>query len=280
VNFAGVPVGNADLACLDNLLALRKLDLRGTKITDDGLASLAKQQKLETLDISSTRITNAGLLHVGKLRNLRSLSVRYLATTYPRHHPESSNPFDSTLEISAEGVKAPQLLVPPPPWSLPGVVDDSNQQLGIGDAGLEHLSQLNRLESLDLEETDVTSEGISQLSGLSQLTYLCVRGTDVSEAAITDLKHALPQLKVQQGLSAGMRPDALSRSIFFSLAEGANKSIVRALCGEPKTTQASGDSEYWYYRGASYDPETGTPDQSVEVVFKSGIVTGVNFKPR
>ena len=42
VNLAGAAVHNSDLVCLDNLVAIEKLNLSSTKITDEGLASLAR----------------------------------------------------------------------------------------------------------------------------------------------------------------------------------------------------------------------------------------------
>ena len=40
VNLAGAAVHNSDLVCLDNLVAIEKLNLSSTEITDEGLASL------------------------------------------------------------------------------------------------------------------------------------------------------------------------------------------------------------------------------------------------
>ena len=42
VNLAGAAVHNSDLVCLDNLVAIEKLNLSSTKFTDEGLASLAR----------------------------------------------------------------------------------------------------------------------------------------------------------------------------------------------------------------------------------------------
>ena len=58
--------------------SLRRLDLFGLPITDQGLAPLAKLTRLERLDLDATKITDAGLRHLEGMRELRHL--RFLGT--------------------------------------------------------------------------------------------------------------------------------------------------------------------------------------------------------
>ncbi len=53
--------------------SLESLDLRGTRISDDGLGHLAGLKKLETLDLVETGITDAGLVHLEGLSSLKKL---------------------------------------------------------------------------------------------------------------------------------------------------------------------------------------------------------------
>jgi hypothetical protein len=53
--------------------ALDIVYMRGTKVTDAGLAHLAALQELRQLDLSETNVTDAGLTHLANLRQLRWL---------------------------------------------------------------------------------------------------------------------------------------------------------------------------------------------------------------
>ena len=57
---------------------LRRLDLRGTSVADDGVKALAGLAKLEVLSLYGTGVTDAGLEPLGGLKGLRKL---YLADT-------------------------------------------------------------------------------------------------------------------------------------------------------------------------------------------------------
>jgi Leucine-rich repeat (LRR) protein len=68
----------------------------------------------------------------------------------------------------------------------------------VTDAGLQHLTQLSKLESLFLDNTQITDVGIEKLAALPNLEHLSLRGTAVTDSGVTDLKLALPALKVQR----------------------------------------------------------------------------------
>jgi internalin A len=56
---------------------LTDLDLRGTKVTDEGLKSLAALTKLQTLHLNDlTGVTDKGLGHLGGLKALTRLDLR------------------------------------------------------------------------------------------------------------------------------------------------------------------------------------------------------------
>ena len=71
-------LSEASLRHLPSVPSLRRLDLVGLPITDQGLAPLAKLTRLERLDLDSTKITDAGLRYLEGLRELRHL--RFLGT--------------------------------------------------------------------------------------------------------------------------------------------------------------------------------------------------------
>jgi hypothetical protein len=75
---AGPGFGDDDVALLRHLVTLRILGLRGTKVTDAGLAPVAELRALNHLDLAETGITDTGLPLV---RDLQSLHYLYLNQT-------------------------------------------------------------------------------------------------------------------------------------------------------------------------------------------------------
>lgn len=67
---------------------------------------------------------------------------------------------------------------------------------GITDAGFVHLKGLSDLQKLNLVETSIADEGFGHLKTLSHLQELTLWSIDHHENAITDLKKALPKLKI------------------------------------------------------------------------------------
>ena len=72
----------------------------------------------------------------------------------------------------------------------------------VGDAGLQSLAGLEHLTSLNLFKTKVTDAGLQHLAGLKHLRTLYVWQTGVTDAGVSQLKAALPQLRVDQGKDA------------------------------------------------------------------------------
>ena len=56
-------------------MQLVSLDLRGTKITDAGLANLPRLYRLEALDLGDTKITDAAFGALGRIARLTNLEV-------------------------------------------------------------------------------------------------------------------------------------------------------------------------------------------------------------
>lgn len=64
------------LARIGRLSKLEELTLRAQDITDSGLASLAGLQRLQSLDLAETPITDAGLEHLKTLKALKTLDLK------------------------------------------------------------------------------------------------------------------------------------------------------------------------------------------------------------
>jgi|GEM_PF-1279369 len=79
VDLHGTKVSDGDLAMFEyartDLMQLRYLDLRLTKISDDGVARLKNLRQLQTLNLFRTRLGDGGLAQLKKLTDLRTLLI-------------------------------------------------------------------------------------------------------------------------------------------------------------------------------------------------------------
>lgn len=74
-------ISDAALEPLKDMPNTTWLNLRGTAVTDAGLAHLAPLKSLEKLHLERTKITDAGLEHLKGLENLRYLNLYGTAVT-------------------------------------------------------------------------------------------------------------------------------------------------------------------------------------------------------
>ena len=68
-------IGDQGVAKLKNLTGLQTLNLFRTQLGDKGFAHLRKLSNLETLLIGGTKVTDAGLVYLRPFRKLRKLSL-------------------------------------------------------------------------------------------------------------------------------------------------------------------------------------------------------------
>ena len=74
-NLTETPVTDADLACVDGLASLHRLDVNFKQITDGGLVHLRSLPELQILNLTGTKVTDAGLEHLDGLKNLQLLHL-------------------------------------------------------------------------------------------------------------------------------------------------------------------------------------------------------------
>jgi serine/threonine protein kinase len=144
------------LTALAQLPALTTLELEDTAVGDAGVqAVIAKSPMLEVLRIGGTQCTTVVLPAIAKLKDLTDLSLRGLpladadvATLRPNVHLR-------TLDLS---------------------------QTSIGDDGIPNLINLQGLENLILDRTNVTAQGIGKLGEQGRPVTLSLRGTKIGDA--------------------------------------------------------------------------------------------------
>jgi Leucine-rich repeat (LRR) protein len=172
-----LPITDDGVRQLTGMSNLRKLLLRGTKITDKCGAFLAALKGLESLDLSETRIADDGV------RQLKPLAVlAYLALNSANVTDAGTVCLDGMLALESLHLNRTQ------------VGDATAERIGrlqklewlelsstrISDAGLESLAKAQSLKLLSLVNTSVTGQGVLKLTKLKNLETLDVSMTKVT----------------------------------------------------------------------------------------------------
>ena len=179
LDFTDVPIGDADLAPAAKLPYLRTVVLRGTKVTDAGLAVFKDCQYLETVDLSHSAVVGTGL------DDLRGSPIK-----------------DLNLADSRFGDRG-----------TAGLVESGRHLLRLNlagtpitDEGLERLQGLRALESIDLSRTKLTGAGLRYLPG--GLKQLDLSGAPIVNASLMHLER-LPLLESLNLSGTSVTDDAI-----------------------------------------------------------------------
>lgn len=136
---------DADLGILASLPQLRELSLGGGATTDAQLKQVAQLKLLRHFAVWLTRISGVGLSHLSALEHLRTLTIPQLNTLCPQLSQFAGRHVPTYLELFGNEVT---------------------------DDGIKHLLQLSQLTAIDLRNTAVTSQGLETLSQLPRLESL------------------------------------------------------------------------------------------------------------
>jgi Leucine-rich repeat (LRR) protein len=162
-----IAVDDQDLAFLEQLTRLRRLNLSLTKFSDAGVAHLQPLKELESLTIiesNAPTFRGTGLAELSSLGQLRHLDLRSTAVT-------------------DKGLRAIAALS-----NLEALNLASDR---ITDSGLRHLSQLTRLRWLTLSGISVSEVGLRHLESLPRLETVYYDNTKITAAGIARLENAL-----------------------------------------------------------------------------------------
>ena len=140
-------------------------------MSNAGLASLGRLTNLEELTIDSNPVfTDQGIAHLRPLHRLRSLSLQLTS-------------------VSDAGLSHLKTLVN---LEILCLTNDFNIQ----GYGIVDLKSLPKLRILDLSGSTVDNSAITHLKSLKSLKEIRLYSTELSEAAVADLKAALPHTKI------------------------------------------------------------------------------------
>lgn len=176
-------IGDAGMRALRHSENIRRLELRDTQVTGEGLEPLTELAHLQTLILLDRDIGKAGFSHLAMLSKLEHIEL-------------SGSIGDPSLEGlgALVGLKVLRL-------AHPELDDRAAPQLeplrrlevldlggtSISDEGLHALAGLSSLQTLRLDHTRVTNRGLRHLGGLSSLEVLALHSTDVVDAGVAHL---------------------------------------------------------------------------------------------
>lgn len=200
-------LGDLGLRSLRHSDGIRRLELRETQITGEGLESLGELAHLEALVLLDRDIGEPGFTHLSGLAKLKLLELSgpvedpSLAglglliglETLRLSHPELDDRAAPQLErltglrwLDLGGTRISDVGLP----AMAALTQLRTLHLDrtrVTNRGLAHLAKLSRLEELSLQSTDVVDEGVAHLAGLQQLHTLRLDRTLVTDAAIDTL---------------------------------------------------------------------------------------------
>jgi internalin A len=205
------------LSAIKDWKHLRRMDVRGTRISDGTLEIVSHMTGLEALDIAHTEVTDLGLDHLISLVNLKELSVgrgrlsnsglvalRMLPTlTYLDLSGARPTPPDNPGGRGAgSGI---------PEETLKAIAELKDLRVlylgfsAITADGLRTLGSLDKVEKLGVQGCSrVDDAALAELAKWKSLKYLDVQEAPVTEKGLAELRKAKPGIKI---LIGGIPPD-------------------------------------------------------------------------
>ena len=166
------------------MLALRALELRATRITDEGLLNcLPEMPQLQELNFGYLDITDKGLCAIDSLSWLERLNLRHTAVSNDaiiRLVNEKAHTL-VRLNLSNTVVNDTALAEFPEQSRLQSL---SLLDTGITDEGVRHVARFDGLQRLRLDMTEVSDDGIRHLAACESLQKLELYKTNVTDTSL------------------------------------------------------------------------------------------------
>ena len=194
INCQDTEITDAHLERLKPMTQLERLDLDSCRyITDQGMVHLPAVKSLRRLSLRGTSITDVGLAHLQgmelvSLRIPESLRTDIGLQHYLRAIARRSRFHLDGWQISDAGLVHLQ--------ELPGLQSLSISDVPITDAGLGALQELSELRSIGLRNLAIGDAGLVHLARLSRLNQLVLIRTGVTATGIQNLQAALPNCRI------------------------------------------------------------------------------------
>ncbi|TWU06314.1 M56 family metallopeptidase [Stieleria varia] len=200
-------VSDDDLKLFANLENLTRLEFRGDKITEQGIAQITRMTNLTKLEIWDCPLSDKDLRGLANLRRLNWLSLyrclnvgddlaRHLQNLSELH---SMNLYGTSITANfLEAMQGPKIRfldlrqTGVTPEDLFQIENFPNLRLvnlpeGVSDADLVHLSGLSELEILTLQHLNVSDAGLSHLQRLTNVETLYLKRTRITDGGLVNL---------------------------------------------------------------------------------------------
>ena len=196
----GTRISDGTIEIVSRITGLEALDIAHTEVTDLGLENLITLVNLKELALGRGRLSNSGLV---TLRMLPSLNHLDLSGARPTP-PDNPGGRGGGAGIPEETLKA-----------IAELTDLRVLQLGysaINADGLRVLSVLDKVEKLGLQGCSrVDDAALAELAKWKLLKYLDVQEAPVTEKGLSLLKSARPGIKILSGGTPPAPPAPYSR---------------------------------------------------------------------
>jgi Leucine-rich repeat (LRR) protein len=206
-------VTDEGMAAVKNWKRLKRVNVRGSKITDTTLEHLSGIQTLESLDAGFAQVTDVGLDNLISLPNLKELTIGGNKLTDMGLESLRQIPGLTYLDLS--GVQRTDSGL----WSvslteigvevIAGLRELRELRLGgmaVSARSFEKLKELTKLERLSLQGCRrVNDEAMAVLATYPALKVLDVKGTAVTEKGLATLRAAKPSMMIFSGAWEGPR---------------------------------------------------------------------------
>jgi hypothetical protein len=191
----GSYLDDSDLHGLGILTRLQSLRIEASSIGDDSLEEVGRLRKLKDLFISGSRVTDAGLVHLVHLEQLQRLTL--FACDLLTDAGLASIADIKTLEslslngysITSRGLEYLS--------NLPDLRSLELDWAGLSDDDLAPMEKFRRLERLSLKDTAVTDAGLRRLAAVKSLKTVSFSTRKVSWEAVEELQRIRPDLKIE-----------------------------------------------------------------------------------
>lgn len=168
-------LSNSDLQVVGKMTSLRELSLESAAIDDVGIAHLTSLKQLRLIHIAGERISSAAMTHVATLPNLQVVELHGGLLT------------DEGIQLDDSGLKILAGL---------GLHELAFNSPHVTDACLQHIGRMNSLIRLRICSPSLSGQGLQSLSALTNLESLELRTPKIEKPAVDELKRLLPRCTI------------------------------------------------------------------------------------
>jgi len=193
LNLRGARMSDSGMEFLSHLRNLRELDVGITQITDTSLEHLEGLDHLEKLALGGNRIGQSGLVFLQFLPSLKHLDLSGAQITDSGVWSVTLTDLNMGRIAALEGLEVLNLAAADNAYvaSIGDGVPRLRNRIQITDLGLAELKGLERLRSLDLSRSEVTSKGLASLTELPRLENIvlayCTKIDDNAAGVLLDM---------------------------------------------------------------------------------------------